>query len=128
MFRAVELFGTISLISRRRKVRLFSSQRTFWKRTAYYNCNPGDKHQENLAEGAKSGRNILEFDGEWLKRLERRTRHEHIEVLPNISLPPCYSGNGDKGYTKLLDRTSFYDNKCYYSYQLSAAFSFICSY
>ncbi|HYT45266.1 MAG TPA: ABC transporter permease, partial [Methylomirabilota bacterium] len=55
--------------------------------------------------------------GEWLKRLERRTRHEHIEVLPNISLPPCYSGNGDKGYTKLLDRTSFYDNKCYYSYQ-----------
>ena len=36
----------------------------------YYTCNPGDKHQENLAERTKSRRNILEFDWEWLKRLE----------------------------------------------------------
>jgi hypothetical protein len=39
-----------------------------------YTCNPGDKHQENLAERTKSGRNILEFDWEWLKRLEASKR------------------------------------------------------
>ena len=51
-----------------------SGDGTYFNRTDYYTCNPGDKHQENLAEGTKSGRNILEFDWEWLKRLEASKR------------------------------------------------------